>query len=115
MTIDQQEVTRRKDVAIEEIKRRFGTEEDEYGATLFVTHHLEELEHNYWQKYLGTPKPEPKDVLDLLVLQSHWGHGDEGDDGIDVFDFTLPGDTTNYVISVGFDEAGNIEDISMES
>ncbi|MDV5047629.1 DUF2004 domain-containing protein [Vibrio diabolicus] len=33
----------------------------------------------------------------------------------DVCDFTLPNDVTNYLISVSFDENGQVVDISMES
>jgi hypothetical protein len=45
------------------------------------------------------------------VLQSHWG----GDDELKTFDFTLPDDATNYLISVRFDEDGDVSGISMES
>ena len=107
------EIERRKKLAISAIKNAFGTEEDEFGATLFVAHHLEKIEDTYWQEYLDNPQPEPRHVLDILVFQSHWGK--EGDDGIDIFDFTLPGEITNYVISVHFDEAGNVEEIEMEN
>ncbi len=47
------------------------------------------------------------------MLRSHWG--DEDDDGIDTFDFTLPEDVTDSVISVRFDEKGQVEEITMES
>ena len=47
----------------------------------------------------------------MLVLREHWG----GDDEIETFDFTLPEDVTDYVISVRFDESGQVEEISMES
>ncbi len=108
-----EEIERRKSAAISAIKKAFGTEEDEYGATLFVSHHLEELEEDYWQANLGTPKPEPGQVLDILNLETHWG--DEHSDGMDTLDFTLPGDVTNYLISVSFDAAGEVEEITMES
>lgn len=52
-------------------------------------------------------------MLDILVLRSHWGEDDK--DGIDTFDISLPDDVTNYVISVGFDEDGNVAEITMES
>lgn len=107
------EIERREKVALAAIRDAFGTEVDEYGATLFVSHHLDELGASYWQSTLGTASPEPERILGLLELKSHWG--DEDDNGIDVFDFTLPGKITNYVISVRFDESGGIEDISMES
>jgi hypothetical protein len=108
-----EEIERRKNAAIAAIKEAFGTEEDEYGATLFVSHHLEEIDEDYWQSHLGSPNPEPKQVLDILVLQSQWG--DANSDGMDTLDFTLPGDVTDYLISVSFDGAGNVEEITMES
>ena len=52
-------------------------------------------------------------VLDILKLGSHWG--DDYSDEMDTFDFTLSDDITDYVISVYFDEDGQIESISMES
>lgn len=113
MSAQENEIERRKTVALAAIREAFGTEADEYGATLFVSHHLEEIEASYWQSTLGTAPPESERVLGLLELKSHWADEDEG--GIDVFDFTLPGEVTNYVISVRFDEAGGIEAISMES
>ena len=113
MGASQEEIKKREKAAISAIKSAFGTEDDEYGGTLFVTHHLEEIEKDYWQKHLGTTQPEPIKILDILVLRSHWG--DEDDEGIDTFNFTLPDDATNYVISVRFDEDGQVEEIAMES
>jgi hypothetical protein len=118
MSTEPDEIKRREQAARQAIKKAFGTEEDEFGATMFVSHHLEEIDSSYWQKHLATETPEPAKVLDLLVLQSHWGDGDEldtVDDGIDTFDFTLPEEVTNYVISVRFDDDGEVEEISMES
>jgi hypothetical protein len=109
----QPEVERRKKIALAAIKAAYGTEAQEYGTTLFVSHHLEELDAEYWNRHTQTPTPEPARVLDLLVLQGHWS--DEDEEGLDVFDFTLPDDVTDNVISVRFDEAGEVEDISMES
>ncbi len=107
----QTEIEKREKTAIAAIRNAFGTEDDEYGVTQFVEHHLEEIESEYWQKHLGTAKPEPISVLDILVLRSHWG----GDGEIENFDFTLPEDATNYVVCVSFDESGQVENISMES
>ncbi|VVC85750.1 DUF2004 domain-containing protein [Sideroxydans sp. CL21] len=107
----QNEIEKRKKAAIAAIRSAFGSENDESSADLFVEHHLEEIESEYWQKHLGTAKPEPISVLDILVLRSHWG----GEDEIETFDFTLPENVTDYVISVRFDESGLVEDISMES
>ncbi|MEJ2620012.1 MAG: DUF2004 domain-containing protein [Candidatus Thiodiazotropha sp.] len=113
MEANEEEIEKRKVLALSAIKKAYGTEADEYGATLFVSHHLEEIEEGYWKKHLGTTQPEPRSVLDMLIFQSHWG--DEEDDGIDTFDFTLPEGITNYVISVRFNDVGEIEEISMES
>jgi Protein of unknown function (DUF2004) len=107
----QKEIEKREQAAIAAIRSAFSTEDDEYGVSLFVEHHLEEIEGEYWQKHLDTANPEAVRVLDMLVLQSHWG----GDYEIETFDFTLPENVTDYVISVRFDESGHVEDISMES
>jgi hypothetical protein len=85
--------------------------DDESSVGVFVSHHISELEAAYWKKHAGTPKPTPKQVVDLLVLRSHWG----GDDELDRFDFTLPDDVTDYVVSVGFDDAGEVASVEMES
>jgi len=107
------EIQRRQSIALAAIRAAYGTAEDEYGATLFVSHHLDELQGTYWEKHLQEALPDPIRVLDLLVLRSHWGEDD--DEGIETFDFTLPDDVTDYVISVRFDEEGRVADISMES
>lgn len=113
MPLKEIEVVRRTQVALAAIREAFGTEEDEFGATLFVSHHLEELQADDWKSIVGTTQPTPDQVLGLLQLRSHWG--DDEEDGIDVFDFTLPSDVTDYVLSVRFDGSGEVEDISMES
>lgn len=115
MSVPSEEISRRQSVAMAAIREVFGTEEDEAGATLFVSHHLEEIDAAYWEKHLETAAPEPSQVLDLLVLRSHWGDGEQDEDGIDTFDFTLPEEVTDYVISVHFDEEEAVDDISMES
>ncbi len=75
--------------------------------------YLEKIDAAYWQQQLGSSKPKPIQVLSLLCLQSHWG--DEAEGGIDIFDFALPGDVSNYVLSVRFNKDGCITNISMES
>lgn len=104
------EVEKRSNLALAAIKQVFGTDADEYGATMFVKHHLEEIPQDYWQERLGTASPEPDAVLSLLELRSNWGEND-----IETFDFSLPGDVTNYVVSVHFNDAGEVDGISMES
>lgn len=111
MPIDNATIQKRTESACAAIKAAYGTEDDEYGATLFVSHHLEEIESAYWEKQFGTKKPEPSEILDSLVLRSEF----EDDDEFDTFDFTLPGEVTDYVICVTFDEDGEVSDISMES
>lgn len=107
------EVARRAMVAQAAIKQALVDNDGDSCVALFVSHHLEEIGASYWQQYAGTPSPSPTQVLDLLELRSHWGA--EDDNGIDTFDFTLPGDVTDYVIAVRFDESGNVESVEMES
>ena len=114
MPTDQVELSRRTKVALEAIKRSLGTEAGEYGATLFAAYHLDELDQSYWQAHLKTDTPAPVQVIELLCLQSHSG-GDDDDDGLDTLDFALPGDVSNYILSVEFDDNGEIDEISMES
>jgi hypothetical protein len=78
---------------------------------MFVAFHLEELPADYWQQQLNTTRPDPSAVLDILELHGHWGEDNE----LEYFDFTLPGEVTDYVISVHFDAKGKIIEISMES
>jgi hypothetical protein len=103
------EIAKRTTAALAAIKQSLDTEE----VSLFVSHHVAELDATYWEKHAGTMQPNSKQVVALLHLREHWG--DEDENGLDTFDFTLPGDVTDYVISVRFDEDGEIEDISMES
>lgn len=110
---NQSELEKRIAAARAAIHSQFGTSEDENGVSLFVSHHLEEIDKDYWITHLGSSQPEPIRVLDLLVLRSHWGPDDE--EGLDNLDFTLPKDVTDYVLSVGFNDAGLVTGISMES
>jgi len=64
----------------------------------------------YWQDLLATATPGPTAVIGLLACRSSWGKSDLED-----FAFTLPGDVTDYVVSVHFDEKREIDGISMES
>lgn len=104
------EVEKRAKLALDAIREAYGTEAGEFSTTMFVGRHLEEVPQDYWQERTGASAPDPAAVLGLLELKSSWGDGD-----IENFDFTLPGDVTNYVLSVHFDEFGVIDGISMES
>jgi hypothetical protein len=106
MSVANDRETRARDA----IRRAFGTDSGEGSINLFIEHHLEELPRSYWQQQLGSGAPEPATIVSLLQLKSAWGKGD-----IEYFDFTLPGEVTNYVVSVRFDDAGSVDEISMES
>ncbi|RYD65013.1 MAG: DUF2004 domain-containing protein, partial [Verrucomicrobiaceae bacterium] len=58
------------------------------------------------------PTPSPAQVLDLLELRSEF---DDDDDDFSSFDFTLPGEVSDYVLCVTINDDGEVEDISMES
>ncbi len=109
--INPEEIQKREVAARAAIKKVFGTPADQYRVTLFVSHHLKELDSDYWERLLGTKTPDPQRVLEILELRSHWG----GPHEIDTFDFTLPEEVTNYVICVKFSESGEITEIDMES
>lgn len=106
------EIRKRTKTAHDAIKAAYGTPSDEQGATLFVSHHLEEIPGDYWEEHFRTATPTPAQILDGLVLRSEF---DDDDDDFSSFDFTLPGDVTNYVICVTINDDGEVEDISMES
>lgn len=111
MTHPTDEAARRRDAARQAITAGFDMEDEDSGSAMFVAFHLEELEPAYWQAQLGTARPDPARVLEILTLRGHWG----GQDEMEFFDFTLPGEVTDYVISVRFDEAGKIAEMSMEN
>lgn len=85
----------------------------EDSVDLYIQHHLEEIEPEYWVKHFGTSSPTPLQVLDVLVLK-HDGD-DEEIEAYEMLDFSLPDQVTNYVICVSFDSHGQVIDISMES
>jgi len=105
------ETARRETLARQAIKNGFNMEDEDSGAAMFVAFHLEELDAGYWREHLKTGRPAPGSVLDLLVLREHWG----GPDELEHFDFALPGEVSDYVVSVRFDEDGKVAEISMES
>ena len=111
MPANPDEIKKREAAARTAIKSIFNPAEKDSVVTLFVSHHLEELDAAYWKTHFSTEKPDPQHILELLVLRDHWG----GNDEIDTFDFTLPEDVTDYVISVSFNEDGAVSDITMES
>ncbi|MBD2037721.1 DUF2004 domain-containing protein [Phormidium sp. FACHB-592] len=107
------ESERRTALALAAIKRLFDDGNGNSGVSLFASHQLEERDAAYWKKHAGTPRSSVKQVVDGLKLCSHWGDEDEG--SINTFDFTLPAEATDCLLSVRFDEDGEGEDISLES
>lgn len=98
------------DPALEAIKKAYGSEKQEYGVTLFVNLHLHELDKEYWQALTNATEPTPSQVLDALVLVNKWeSNGDV------IYDYSLPGDVTQYVLGVRFDGNGKLVEITMES
>ncbi len=115
MSINPGELAKLEAAARAHINAIYGTPGDEYGVTLFVSHHLNEIEASYWLGYAGTATPEPHQVLDLLVMMPLEDGEDEEEEEATILDFTLPDDVTNYLICVEFDEAQNIVRVAMES
>ena len=101
---------RRLTAALAAIADASGTEAGADSVDLFIEHHVEELPPAYWQQHLGTTAPTAQAVIGLLVLRSSWGRDD-----LEHFDFTLPGDVTDYVVTVRFDQHGAVSGVDMES
>jgi len=100
----------RRDKALAAMRQALGTPAGDGSVSLFIDHHLDELPPEWWRQRLGVARPEPAAVLALLQCRSSWGEND-----LQVFDFTLPDDVTNYLVSVRFDVGGQVESLSMES
>ncbi|MDF1838183.1 MAG: DUF2004 domain-containing protein [Planctomycetota bacterium] len=100
-----------EEAARQAIQQSFGTEEGEYGSTLFVSHHLEEVEDTYWKKHTGSKSPDSEEVLDLLECR----FCTDGDGQLTGLDFSLPGDVSQYVLALSVDENGDLGEIEMES
>jgi len=100
-------------LAKKKILEAYNHEDGEFSSTLFVQHHLEEIDREYWSKHFGSEKPSPKSILQGLVLVDCWDS--EDDDNIDTYDFSLPEGATHYMLSVRFDEHDSITDFNMES
>lgn len=113
MSKQQDEVTRRTTKAKAALQQELIDGGEESSVALFVSHHIEELNEAYWTQHTGTKMPTPQSVLNLLELRSHWSGDDE--EGLDTFDFTLPGEVTDYILAVKFDADGDVESVDMES
>lgn len=109
----EQLLTQRQNLALAKIQSTYGSPEGEFGATMFVAHHLQEIDENYWIETFGTEAPSPSEIIKALVLVSNWSSEDDGH--LDMFDFSLPGNVTDYLLSVRFNSDGVVEDVAMES
>jgi hypothetical protein len=107
MSNDEYETTAR-----EAIKSLIGKPEGEDNVTLFLEHHLAELEPEYFSSTYGSTTPEATQIVDSLVFVHSWSSEDDGT--VDVFDFSLPGSVTDYLLSVRF-SGDEVKEISMES
>lgn len=106
--LNKEEIMSNQHKALEAIKQSLGTEDGEYGIDLFISLHLAELPSSYWLQHLNIEIPSSEQVISLLTLREKWQDQE-------IYDFALPGNVTDYVISVSFDDEGNIENIAMES
>ncbi|MGN6725203.1 MAG: hypothetical protein ACTHLZ_04760, partial [Tepidisphaeraceae bacterium] len=75
MSKSDKEIARRTKAALAAIKESLS--EDDSVVSMFASHHLDELDADYWKKHTGTANPTPKQIVDLLQLRSHWGSEDE--------------------------------------
>lgn len=82
---------------------------------LYLEHHLDEIEPEYWLNHIGHENPTTIQVLQLLVLNPYMEWEIEEDEESYLIDFTLPDEVTQYVLCVEFDRDENLLGISMES
>ena len=116
MPVDPNTMEQRISAARKHLSAIYGTPGQESDLTLFVSHHLDDIDAAYWVKHTGTAAPEPQQVLALLVPDSMWQDDEEEDeDEREFLDFTLPDGVTNYMVCVTFDDAGQIVGVAMES
>lgn len=117
MPANSEEISRLESAARAHIEAIYGTPEDEFGATLFVSHHLSDIDSSYWLKHTGTSEPKARQVLRMLEVRvdPEEEELDPEEEELNILDFSLPDAVTNYVISVEFDGSGGIVRVSMES
>lgn len=112
--MEKTKIEQRTELGLKAIQSQYGTDDGEFSATLFISHHLEEIEETYWKDTYGSKNPDPLTILKSLILIDHWNSNDNGN-GSDTFDFGLAGNISNYLLSVRFNENGEVDEISMES
>ena len=109
MSFSKEDLESYKKTAISAITALYDTAEGEKSVTRYVTHLLEEIDDDFWEEHLKTSTPEAVQILGILELVSHWSDGDA-----QVFEFSLPDKGTAFVLSVQFDNDGDVVDIEMD-
>ena len=107
-------VSELQDIAFSYMLEDYKKGDESDAVELYVEHHLEELDKSEIEKVFGSKNVDINLFLSKLVLTRIGIYADR-DDGFAIFDFTLPGNITDYLIVVTFDQNGIISDISMES
>jgi len=92
----------------------FNQGQNSQAVKLFYEHHLEELSSDELVEIFGASDVDINLFLSRLILRDVAFHPEE-DEEFAVFDITLQGDVTNYLLAVKFDSAGAITAVSMES
>lgn len=100
-------------VSLAKIKSLLGAAAGLTNTNLFADHHLAELEEAELKAVTKQESPTQHGIIECLILRDAWAS--DGENRVDIFDFTLPNDLTDYVISVKFDENDEVSEVSMES
>jgi hypothetical protein len=89
-------------------------DDDEDGpVSMFVAHLTEEIDSADQTTLFGTATPTGSAFLQKLILRSVSFHADGDEDDFSRFDYTLPGDLTQYVVAVRFDAGANPVGVDM--
>jgi hypothetical protein len=93
------------------------TENLDGASRLYLSHHADELNDEERAQYFGSRDANKLGVEQLLksIHLMRIGLYPDSEDYVAVFDYTIDEDATDYVLAVQFDEAGAVQDISMDS
>lgn len=108
-------IQRMEKKARDAIHQQFQHPVEDDQVLLFLQHHIEEIEAEYWLKHTAQAQPTPAQVLQILVLNPYMEWEFEEDEESYMIDFTLPDDATQYMLCVQFDRDEKLIGISMES
>jgi hypothetical protein len=104
------------EIAREALRVEF-TEKPEGTVATYLSHHAEELDEKDLRRIFNTADPDEVTIdhlLDALYLK-RIGLYPDSDDYVAVFDFTIDGEATDYLLAVEFDEEGDVFGVSMDS